>query len=318
MRQPASPEGPHRPVIVFDPSPLLTVEIEQAPSGKGKEIHFHAGGQGFWISRMVARLEAPVTLIAPFGDETGLILPLLMERDGVNVRVIESRLANGAFVHERQEGNRIELAEAPSAELSRHEVDELYNAAIVAGMEAGVVVLAGPRHGAVLPADTYRRLPIDLRANGATVIADLSGEALRAALAGGLDFLKISHEEAIAADYMETDDLESAVAAVHALRQAGAENVLLTRAGEPAVVLIDGQVGELVTPRMEPLDHRGAGDSLTAGLAAGLARGLDAGQALRLAASAGALNVTRHGLGSGNRETIEQFAKYVEFRALSE
>jgi hypothetical protein len=59
--------------------------------------------------------------------------------------------------------------------LSRHEVDDLYGPTLVEALSADVTVLTGPEDGAeVLPADTYRRLTVDIRANGGRVIADLS------------------------------------------------------------------------------------------------------------------------------------------------
>jgi hypothetical protein len=44
-------------LAVFAPSPIVTVTVEEATAG-GPEIHFHAGGQGFWVARMAARLGA--------------------------------------------------------------------------------------------------------------------------------------------------------------------------------------------------------------------------------------------------------------------
>ena len=53
---------------------------------------------------------------------------------------------------------------------------------------------------------------------------------------------------------------------------------------------------------------------MTAGLAAGLARGLDIEDVLRLAAAAGSLNVTRRGLGTGERVDIEEFSRLITIR----
>lgn len=56
---------------------------------------------------------------------------------------------------------------------------------------------------------------------------------------------------------------------------------------------------------------------MTAGLAACLARGDDLAAALRLGAAAGALNVTRRGLATGDRREIERLASHVELRRWS-
>ena len=59
-------------VAVLAPSPIVTVTVENA-GGDGPEIHFHAGGQGFWVARMAARLGARVVLCAAIGGESGRV-----------------------------------------------------------------------------------------------------------------------------------------------------------------------------------------------------------------------------------------------------
>jgi hypothetical protein len=61
-----------------------------------------------------------------------------------------------------------------------------------------------------------------------------------------------------------------------------------------------------------PVNHRGAGDSMTGAIAAGMAAGLSPEEILRLAVAAAALNVTRHGLGSGDSEAIGRLAARVD------
>jgi len=103
--------------------------------------------------------------------------------------------------------------------------------------------------------------------------------------------LKISHEELLDAGLAESD-------APSDLR-AGAENliagplgaVVVSRAGRPSLVVAQDDVVEVVPPRVSVVDHRGAGDSRTAGIAVGRGRGLDLEEAGRLGAAAGALNV---------------------------
>ena len=56
---------------------------------------------------------------------------------------------------------------------------------------------------------------------------------------------------------------------------------------------------------------------MTAGLAAGLARGFDLPAALRLGAAAAGLNVTRRGLATGERREIERLAEHIELQEIA-
>lgn len=303
-------------VMVFAPAPILTITIDQG-ANETPELHLHAGGQGFWVARMLARLEMPVTLCAPFGDDTGKVLLTLIESEGVRVQPVAMHGGNGGYVHDRRSGEREELARAPSAELTRHEIDDLYGAALIAGLAASVTVLTGPTPGEQFPGDFYRRLAADIRTNGGKVVADLSGEHLQGALEGGVDVLKISHEELIEEGLTDDNSPSHILDGVRKLIDRGARNVLVSRAADPALASIEDRAVEIIVPRFEPNEFRGSGDSMTAGLAAGLARGLDLAGVLRLAAAAGALNVTRSGLGTGHRDEIEQLSERIDVHPLA-
>jgi 1-phosphofructokinase len=303
-------------VCVFSPAPLLTVTFETDADGH-VELHLHPGGQGPWVARMVGVLGGEPFLCGPFGGETGQVARTLAAANGTIVRGIDMHHANGAYVHDRRAGERIVLLELDPPTLDRHELDELYSVTLGAALEAGVCVLAGAHEATVVPADTYRRLAHDLREAGVVVVADLYGELLDAVLdGGGVDLLKISHEEAMADGLAGSDDLADLTKALQRLHDRGAVDIVISRADQPALALVDGRVVEAEPPHFAVVDHRGAGDSMTAALAVAAARRLPAIDGLRLAAAAGSLNVTRHGLASGHGEAIEQLASRITIRAL--
>jgi 1-phosphofructokinase len=306
-----------RSLAVFAPSPLLTVTVEDEGDAH-KEIHLHAGGQGFWVARMAALLGARVGLCACLGGESGAVLRGLVARENVELLAVECASSNGVYVHVRHDGTRQELARTKSLELSRHEADELYGVMLSAALDAGLALLTGMDPSEIVESDIYRRLAGDLRGNGVKVIADLSGAPLRSALEGGLDLLKISEEEMLAEGWAQSHTLDDLTGALDALHQAGARTVLLSRAEHPALVL-DGDRGcylQLVGPRVEALEPRGTGDSMFAALGASLAGGQALESALRMAVAAGCLNATRHGLGTGTRQEVEQLSRHVEVKEL--
>lgn len=301
-------------VMVFAPAPQLTVTIEQPADAL--ELHLHPGGQGIWQARMITSLGVPVTLCATVGGEVGQVLEMLAAEEGLTLRTIAREASSGWYVHDRRDGRRREIAQAPGEPLTRHELDELYGLVLAEGLRAAATVLSGPADPVMLPADIYRRLAADLRGNGATVVADLSGEELQAALAGGVDFLKVSHEELRSAGRAADDSRDTLLTALHQLRTDGAESVLISRADAAALALLDGHAYEVEMPRMEAADPRGAGDSMTAGVAAVLARGGDLAYAVRTGAAAGAVNVTRHGLGTGRADAIGELIDRVRLKPL--
>lgn len=308
-------------VVIFAPLPVLTVTVESR-SGED-DIHVHAGGQGVWQSRMVSSLGVPTVLCAALGGETGSVLGHLLPTTDVTVRSVLVSSRNGAYVHDRRTGDRDIIAESPGSALDRHELDSLYELTLTEGLTHGRVLLSGPQDDRVIPADLYRRLTSDLGANGCKVAADLAGERLEAVLAGQPDLVKVSHEELLDDGRAKSDDPEDLVDAMRTMRDEGANTIVVSRSGAaPALALFDddegeGSIVEIVMPKLEPADPTGAGDSMTAGMVAALASGRTLRESLQMGAACGALNVVRHGLGTGGAKAVATLAERVELRQWS-
>ncbi len=311
------PEAPApSKVCVFAPAPIVTVTIERALAGD-EELHLHAGGQGFWVARMIDVLGGDAVLCSPIGGETGDVFAHLMTNVGIRLRAVPAAQPIGAYVHDRREAERREIWRAGLRALSRHEIDDLYTATLAESLEAGRCVLTGTHlEDGVLPAGTFQRLAADLRANDVVVIADLSGDALRDALEGGIDLLKLSDEELTGDGWASSDSTKAVIAGVKKLQKAGAADVVVSRGSDGVIASLGGEWLQAVGPEMTAIESRGAGDSMTAALAVGSADGRSGGDLLALAVAAGAVNVTRHGLGSGEMDAILHLAENVKVDSL--
>jgi 1-phosphofructokinase len=239
------------------------------------------------------------------------VLRSLIDASGVRLKAVECEAWSGAYIHDRRGGERCTVAETQSPRLTRHEADGLYGLTLAAGLEAEVVLLTGTSSRS-LDADFFRRLATDLGENGVSVMADLSGDQLQAALAGGLQLVRVSEDQVVEDGYASSTEEAELVAGLGRICEAGARNAVVSRAGRPALARVEERLLELRPPRVEPLETRGAGDSQSAAIAAQLGSGATLEDALRFGTAAGALNVTRRGLGSGDRASIEELVQHVE------
>jgi 1-phosphofructokinase len=306
-------EKPSRRIAVFGPSPMLSVTIEARGEGRD-DVHCHPAGQGVWLIRMAGELGAWPVLCSLIGGETGTVLEPLLERLPGERRLVRSESASGCYVTDRRSGERVVLAQSYVEPPSRHEADELVAATTAAALECDVLAICNPYPGDAMPLDVYGDLVANARSAGVRVIADLSSPRIEPTAAAGPELVKLNDWELAAYVVGPVDTPERLREAAERLRALGARNVLVTRAGDPALALLGEEAWELVPPKLEAGSREGCGDTMMGAIAAGLASGRELPDALILGAAAGAVNFLHHGLGTGSRREVDELAREVELR----
>jgi 1-phosphofructokinase len=254
--------------------------------------------------------DTPV-LCTPIGGETGVALRALLgdlPTDGL----LSCSLPNGSYVHDRRSGEREVVAQFPSGALDRHMEDDLVSLTLACGLGSAVVVVCGSNLDGNIDASVFQRVCANLQSSGTIVIADLAGAELRSALAGGITLLKVSDAEMVDDGWAASDSTDDLLTGIESLRKSGASDVVVSCGERGALAAIGSEWLKVDTPSMNVVDHRGAGDSMTAALAYSTSHGLGALEAVRLASAAAALNVSRHGLASGHAEAIWRLQPLVE------
>ena len=310
------PDGDRPRVAVFAPAPVLVCTFEHPTDDGAPDVALNVGGQGPWVARAVTALGAHAILVAPLGGDTGRAAHHLLTDAPHAVRAVETNAAIACYVEERREGERTCIREARPGRFGQREIDDLYSAALAAAMEADVCVITGSPWPDHIDPDLLTRLTADLAELGRTTVADLSGDQLAAALKGGVDWLKIAHDELDLAD----DDEDGAWRGAERLACDGRHRgVIVSRAEQPAVVVIgagagdgDGDRYRISTPTLTTVDSRGSGDAMTAALASGLAAELPVEDLLRRAAAAGAANAVHKGSATPDPGLVERLAGAVE------
>lgn len=300
---------------MFAPSPLLSVTIERRGEARD-DVHCHPAGQGVWLSRMAGELGAVPVLCSLVGGETGAVLEPLLEALPGERRLVHSDSASGCYVTDRRSGEREPIAQAIADPSSRHEADELVAATTAAALECDVLAICNPYPEDAVPLEVYGNLVANARGSGVRVIADLSSPRIEMVAKAGAELVKLNDWELAAFVSGPVDTRERLEGAAGRLRELGAENVLVTRAGDPALALLGDETWELIPPKLDAGSREGCGDTMMGAIAASLAIGRDLHEALVLGAGAGAVNFLRHGLGTGSRREVEELAREVELRPL--
>ena len=309
----ATRTGDDRPrVAVFAPAPVLVCTFEHPPDDTQPDIALNVGGQGPWVARAVTALGAQAILVTPLGGDTGRAAGHLLSDAPHEIRAVDTHAAIACYVEQRRDGERSCIREAPPGRFGQREIDDLYSAALAAAMEADVTVITGSPWTDHLDPRLLTRLTADLAELGRPTVADLSGAQLEAALEGGVDWLKIAHDEC----GLAIDDEAGAWKAAERLACTGRRRgVIVSRSEEPTVVVVGTEGGarfRIRTPTLTTVDARGSGDAMTAALATGLATGVPLDGLLRRAAAAGAANAVHKGSAAPDALLVERLAHAVE------
>ncbi len=201
----------------------------------------------------------------------------------------------------------------PGPAVSAQAVGTLQAHVRVALKRAQVVVLAGslpPGMPPAIYADVARQ------ARAIPVLLDATGEALRLGLAARPHLVKINQLELQAAVGRPLDTLDAVRQAAEQMRNIAGVRVLITLGAKGALLSTADGAWHIVPPQVHRVNTIGAGDSLTAGLAAGMLQGLPLLEAARLGVAAAAADVTTLLPGTVDAAQVEQLVPRVGVHAM--
>ena len=268
------------------PVPVLSVEREVAmPGGAGNVVrNLTALGTSVAFLSVVGDDQAGSDLTGLIGGQPG-VEPWLLVQGGRTTTTKTRFIAAGQQLLRADQ----EVAQPIHPRLA----DRLVRIAQDTVAATKVMVLSDYRKG-VLVGDVPERLIAAARAAGRKVVVDPKGEDF--ALYAGADLLVPNRAELRRATGMSVDSEHAILAAARALRdRLGIGGVLVTR-GRDGMTLLDGNtLHHFPAEAAEVADISGAGDTVVAVVAAGIAAGLPLPVAARLSNLAAGLVVGKLG-----------------------
>jgi 1-phosphofructokinase family hexose kinase len=257
------------------------------------------GGKGLNVARAARALGARATLVAFLPGRTGRAAGELIadERVALAGVTVGGEIRSTAVILEPS--GRATVINEPGPELADGDWIAFEAALGVALHEHGVLVCSGSVPPGS-PEDAYARLVRQAHRGGLNTIVDAAGPTLGAALAAEPDIVTpnlgeaegLLHGRADESVEASPDAQPRAEAAALALVRAGARAAIVTAAAAGAAVAAGDEATWFPAPRIEHVRNPiGAGDVLTAAVAAALETGIDFLEAVRRGVAAAAASV---------------------------
>lgn len=275
-----------------------------------QETTQRAGGKGINVSFVLREYEVETEALGFIGGTTGEFIKKSLTEKGVQTDFIqvdgETRINVKIRAQEETELN------ASGPVIKDVELENLK--AQFEHVKAGdIVVLAGSIPGN-LPSTLYRTLAETIKSNGAEFVVDTTKEAMLEVLSLKPLMIKPNHHELGELFDTEIHSFEQALPYAKKLVERGAQNVIVSFAGDGAMLVNETGAYTANTPSGKLVNSVGAGDSLVAGFVATILKN-DATEAFRYAVTTGSASAYTFGLCT--KEDVERLVDEVNVTPLS-
>lgn len=268
-----------------------------------------AGGKGINMSVILHRLGAETMALGFCGGDTGKLLCRLMDKMGCPHRMteLEGRLTRiNVKIHAENEETEIN-GKGPA--IDDTELEEFIKGLTDDVKDGDTLILAGSIPTSV-PPTVYADIMSRFEGRAVRLVADTSGKPLEELLEMKPFLIKPNNFELGELCGCEINTRAQALEGAKKLQAMGARNILVSLAGDGAVLLCeDGAEYEAEAPKGQVKNSVGAGDSMLAGFLAGLEKYGSFEAALRLGIASGSATAFSEGL--AQREEIEKLYKEI-------
>ena len=283
-------------------SPLQVAAINRA---NGEDCVL--GGKGINVSGVLAQLGVESVALGFIAGETGAWLERGLAAQGLHTD----------FIHLQEGMTRINVKIKAGQETELNGAGPNIPEAAMQALEAkldtlqkdDVLILAGSIP-ACLPQTTYERLLARLQGRGVRAVVDATQDLLLKVLPYEPFLVKPNNHELAEIVGRELTNDDEIVTAAASLQAQGAHNVLVSMAGDGALLLDEnGTVHRIGCPKGKVVNSVGAGDSMVAGFVAGYLRTDDYRYALRLGTACG--SATAFSVGLATKADIEKLLRMI-------
>lgn len=285
--------------VTLNPSLDYIVRLDAFSEGCVNRANYEAiiaGGKGINVSAMLHALGSDSTALGFIAGFTGEEIRRRVREMGCRERFIQLDEGFSRINVKMKTSNESEIngvGPFVSKDALRAFMDMLNEL-----KKGDILVLSGsvPKS---MPKTIYRDIAARICERGVELVADASGALLTAILPYRPFLIKPNHHELSEIFGVNIETVEEAALYAKRLRKMGARNVLVSMAGEGAILLTEeGKAYIEKAPKGKVVNSVGAGDSMLAGFLAGYLESGDPKKALSLGIAAGSASAFSEGIAS--------------------
>lgn len=257
--------------VTFNPSLDYIVSVDKFVTGKvnrtGDEKIF-AGGKGVNVSIVLKNLGYENTALGYTAGFTGNEIERILQEKGISTRFKNVTTGISRINVKLKSDEETEInGQGPA--ITTEDVEALYDRLDTDLKEGDILVLAGSIPD-VMSQETYSNIMKRLENKNINIIVDATKDLLVNVLKYHPFLIKPNNHELGEIVGAEINTREEACMYAKKLQEMGAKNVLVSMAGEGAVLVTEtGEEYQSEPPKGKAVNSVGAGDSMVAGFIAG-------------------------------------------------
>lgn len=274
--------------VTFNPSLDYIVSVDDFTLGRvnrtTKEL-VYPGGKGVNVSLVLKNLGMENTALGFTAGFTGTEIERGLKEWGCLtdfIRIPEGMSRINMKLRSREESE----INGQGPKISKEALEELYQK--LDAMEPGdALVLAGSIPNS-MPDSSYEQILARVQGKQIRTVVDATGDLLVNVLKYHPFLIKPNNHELEEIFHVPMDSKETIVTYAKKMQEMGAENVLISMAGDGAILVAgDGSVWESPAPKGKVVNSVGAGDSMVAGFLTGYLKSKSYEEAFHMGISTG-------------------------------
>lgn len=274
--------------VTFNPSLDYIIAVENFQWGKTNRTSSELilpGGKGINVSIVLKNLGIESTALGFTAGFTGREIAKRMEELGISCRFIplQEGISRINVKLEAVEGTEIN---GNGPYIRKEELEQLMGE--LEQLDASDILVLAGSVPSCLSDEIYRKIIARMEEKKVQTVVDATGRLLLKVLPYRPFLIKPNHHELGEIFQVELKNRSQVIPYARKLQELGACNVLVSMAGEGAVLAAaDGQIYEAPAPKGTLVNGVGAGDSMVAGFLAGFQRNRDYFEAFCMGLAAG-------------------------------